>query len=244
MNFDRTRYELKLMGKRVILTPILVMVGFALFAALIYYLHTDPARFLSAGLEMILPLMAGVVVSTITSQDPAIEIQLTVPKKYHLTVMRRLLLIAGWAALVALLSSSVLATVGLGFTPEHIPSLAAPLQFITGQLTWLAPLLWFVALGLCLAPLIRSRAATAALLSGIWIIETIWKDYFAYYDWLHPVFLFPTTTLPLVGPLPQVYYTLWLSNRFELIGTALVLLPIGWLLLHNPEGLLKGSSEE
>ncbi len=39
--------------------------------------------------------------------------------------MRRLLLIAGWAALVALLSSSVLATVGLGFTPEHIPSLAA-----------------------------------------------------------------------------------------------------------------------
>jgi len=28
------------------------------------------------------------------------------------------------------------------------------------------------------------------------------------------------------------------------IGTALVLLPIGWLLLRNPEGLLKGSSEE
>jgi len=55
MNFERFRYELQLMGKRVILTPIVVMVCFALFAELLRYLHVIPARFLSAGLEMILP---------------------------------------------------------------------------------------------------------------------------------------------------------------------------------------------
>src|SRR3954449_9971786 len=51
MNFERFRYELQLMGKRVILTPIVVMVCFALFAELLRYLHVIPARFLSAGLE-------------------------------------------------------------------------------------------------------------------------------------------------------------------------------------------------
>src|SRR5579859_621909 len=104
MNLDRLRYEIRLMGRRVILTPILVMVGFGVFAVLLTYLHVIPARFLAAGLEMILPLMAGVVVATITSQDPAIELQLTVPKKYSVTAMGRLILITAWAAFIALLS--------------------------------------------------------------------------------------------------------------------------------------------
>lgn len=244
MYFDRCRYELRLMGKRVFLIPILVMVGFALFAGLLSYIHTTPARFLSAGLEMILPLMAGMVVATITSQDLAIELQLTMPVKYHLTVMLRLFLIAACSVCIAFISSSILAILGLQFIPEQVPPLSAPLQFLIGELTWFAPLLWFVAIGLCLAMLIRSRSATVALLSGIWIIETLFKGYFAANSWLQPVFLFPTTLLPMAGPQPPAYYNLWLSNRFELIATALVLLPIGWLLLHNPEGLLKGSSEE
>jgi len=64
---DRFRYEVKLMGKRVILPPILVMVGFALLAELLYYLHTSPARMLSASLEMLLPLAAGIAVPDVTA---------------------------------------------------------------------------------------------------------------------------------------------------------------------------------
>jgi hypothetical protein len=245
MNLDRLHYELRLMGRRVILTPILVMVGFGVFAVLLTYLHVIPARFLSAGLEMILPLMAGVVVATITSQDPAIELQLTLPKKYHLTAMGRLILITAWAAVIALLSGIVIAVLNLAYMPQTSHPLSAPWQFLIGQLTWIAPLLWFVAFGLCLAMLIRSRAASAALLSGIWIAETLFKNYFAETTWLRPVFLFPTTLEALGGgPLPQSIYSAWLTNRCEVIGTALLLLPLGWLLLRNPEGLLKGSSEE
>lgn len=244
MNFERFRYELQLMGKRVILTPIVVMVCFALFAELLHYLHVIPARFLSAGLEMILPLMAGVVVATITSQDPAIELQLTLPKKYHLTAMGRLTIIAAWTVCIALLSSIIITALNLGYMPEHLPTWLAPFQFLIGQLTWFATLLWFVAVGLCLAILTRSRAASAALLSGVWIVETLFKDFFASTDWLRPVFLFPTTLLGLTGPIPQNLFDSWLTNRIEVIGTALLLLPIGWLLLRNPEGLLKGSSEE
>jgi len=91
MNVDRLRYELQLMGKRVILTPILVMLGFAAFAGLLAYLHVMPARFLSGGLEMILPLSAGVIVTTVISHDPAVELQLTMPRKYDVTGIRRLL---------------------------------------------------------------------------------------------------------------------------------------------------------
>jgi len=237
MTLDRLRYEIKLMGKRVILTPILVMVGFTLFALLLHYLKVIPARFLSAGLEMIVPLATGIIVATITSQDPAIELQLTVPKKYHRTAMGRLVLIALWSAIIALLSSGIITAFRLTFVPAQLLSWSGPTQFLADQLTWLATLLWFVGMGLILALLTRSRSASGAILSGIWLVEIVFKDFFASTNWLQPVFLFPTTLTPSIN--------YWLTNRLEVLVMGLVLLPLGWLLLRtNPEGLLKGSSEE
>jgi len=241
---DRFWYELKLMGKRVTLTPILVMVGFAAIAALLHYLKVDPSRTLSAALEMILPLMTGVVISAVTSQDQAIELQLTVPRKYHLTVMRRLAIILGWTAIVTLLSSVIIAILNLGFIPRDTPAWTNPLPFLVGQLTWIATLLWYVAAGLVLGLLTRSRAASAALLCGIWIVEIVFKDLFGISAWLKPIFLFPTTLFALGGPLSQTLFNYWLDNRLEVLATGLLLLPIGWLLLRSPERLLKGSSEE
>jgi hypothetical protein len=241
---DRFRYEILLLGKRTIVTPILAMLGFALLAELLYHLHTNPARSLSASHEMILPLATGILVATITSQDPAIELQLTLPKKYAHTALGRLAIIVGWTICIAVISSISIFVFKLTYVPQ--PSLSASLLtlFLIAQLLWLAPLLWFTAVGLCLALLLRSRSASVALLGGIWIAEIIFKNYIAATGWLHPVFLFPSTLLPLVGFIPQYLFTLWLTNRFELIGTALVLLLIGWFLLRNPEGLLKTSSEE
>lgn len=244
MSLDRFRYEVKLMGKRVILTPILVMVGFALLAELLSYLHTNPARMLSASLEIMLPLAAGVVVATITSQDSAIELQLTMPRTYAMTALGRLTILTTWTLGIALLSSVCVFAWKLAYVPLPSSSLPAPLEFLIGQLTWLAPLLWLVGLGLCLALVLRSRSASVALLSGIWIAEIIFKAYIAANEWLHPVFLFPTSLLPLVGPIPLAIFNVWLTSRFELIGTALVFLFFGWMLLRNPEALLKTSSED
>jgi hypothetical protein len=244
MFLDRLRYELKLMGKRVILTPVLVILGFALIAIFLHARAIDPSRTLSASLEMIIPLAAGIVVATITSQDNAIELQLTMPKKYDRTVLRRLIIIFGWTAFIALLSGIVIYALRLKYIPLSSPSESISLQLLTQVLTWIAPLLWLVGIGVCLALLLRSRSASGALIGGLWIFEIIFKDYIAATNWLHPVFLFPTTLLPMVGILPQVYFNLWLTTRFELLGTALVFLLIGWLLLRNPEGLLKTSSEE
>ena len=128
--------------------------------------------------------------------------------------------------------------------PQPPHALPASLQFLMGQLVWLAPLLWLAGCGLCLALLLRSRSASAALLGGIWVLEIIFKNYLAATDWLHPVLLFPTTLLPLAGRLPQAYFDIWLDTRLEVLGTGLALCLIGWLLMRNPEGLLKGASEE
>src|SRR5260221_11956860 len=104
MFLDRFRYEIQLLGKRVILTPMLIMVGFAFLAFLLHNLHTDPARTLSASLEIILPLPAGLVVPTITSQDPAIELQLSMPRRYALTDLGLLPILAGGPNVFARLS--------------------------------------------------------------------------------------------------------------------------------------------
>ncbi len=244
MSLIRLRYELQLMGKRVILTPIVVMLAYTLIALYMHYRSIDPARFLASSLEIILPLAAAIIVTTITSQDPAIELQLTVPKKYSTTVIGRLVLIAFWTLCIALISGITFSALHLGFIPQQPQPFVAPIAILVAQLVWFAPLLWLVGIGLCLAMLTHNRAASTAVLCGIWLLEIIFKDYLATTGWLHPVFLFPTTLLSLAGTIPQQYYNLWLSSRFEVLGVALVFVCIGWLLLHSPEGLLKASSEE
>lgn len=121
MSFDRLRYELRLMGKRVILTPVLVMLGFALFALLLAYLKVAPARFLSGGLEMIVPIATGAVVGTIIMHDPALELQLTLPRRYSRTSLLRLALITASATAIALLSTLIISALHQVylFQPQH-----------------------------------------------------------------------------------------------------------------------------
>lgn len=244
MSFDRLRYELRLMGKRVILTPVLVMLGFALFALLLAYLKVAPARFLSGGLEMIVPIATGAVVGTIIMHDPALELQLTLPRRYSRTSLLRLALITASATAIALLSTLIISALHQVylFQPQH--GWGEPAQFFVQALAWFATLLWCVGVGFCLSLLLRSRSAAGALLADIWIAEIPFKDYIFLSDWLRPFSLFPTTLVYPPTVVPQQYITLWLTNRFEVLATGVVLVIIGWLLLHNTEGLLKGTSEE
>ncbi len=243
--FERLYYELRVMGKRVILTPTLLAIGSTLFAAFLQTRQVDPARFLSGMLEIILPIATALVVATIASQDPAIELQLTAPRLYSRTAMQRIAMILGWAIVIALLGSIVVNALHMAYVPQQMLGWAATLAFLANQLTWLAPLLWLAAVGLCLALLLHSRAASSAILGGIWILEIIFKDALAAASWLHPVLLFPTTLILFPSTLiPNSIFWEWLVSRYEILGTGLVLLALGWLLLRNSEALLKGAGEE
>jgi hypothetical protein len=196
--------------------------------------QTKMISLFTACLEMFLPLVAGVFVSAVCGHDPAIELQLTLPTLYRRTIMYRLGIIAGWTLCVALIANLLLRWVGLEKVLPIATSWPLLLQWATIQLTWLAPLLWFVAIGLFLALLLRSRAASSALLGGIWVAENLMYGLLISTTWLHPVFLFATTLTPL-----PVLSTFWLANRFELVGTALVFLLIGWFQLHHTEAFLQ-----
>ncbi len=59
MSFDRFWYELHIMGKWVIVIPLLIMLSFAFLAALLAIMqvsHLRISQVLTASLEMILPL--------------------------------------------------------------------------------------------------------------------------------------------------------------------------------------------
>jgi hypothetical protein len=207
MSLDRFWYELRIMGRWVILIPFLIMLSFACLAALLTVMqvgHLRISQVLTASLEMVLPLVAGLFITTIISHDSAIELQLTLPKTYRVTAFVRLSLIIVWTDCIALLSSVFMYHLRFWRIPLLVETWKVLPQFLTGQLTWLAPLLWFVSIGFCLALLTRSRSASSALLGGIWIVEAIFYGYFAINVWLKPVFLFPTTLAPNLGrrPLP------------------------------------------
>jgi len=239
MSLDQFSYELRIMGKWVILIPPLIILTFALLGEILTIMQVSYLRIsqvLTASLEMVLPLAAGLLTTTIVSYDAAIELQMTMPKTYRITAFVRLSLIIAWTSCLALFSSVLVYHLRFWRVPSQVETWKVLPQFLIGQLTWIAPLFWFVGVGFSLALLIRSRSASSALLGGIWMIEAILYGYFAIINWLKPLFLFPTTLAPGIS--------FWLRNRIELLITALILLLLDWLMLQNSEKLLQGTAGE
>lgn len=236
MMLDRLRYEVRLLGKPVLLTPVLVVIGFALLLAIVNRDVAIVARSMSGSLEVLLPVAAGVVVTTIVTYDRAAELQLTMSRKYHRTASLRLLLILLWSAIVSLLTSLLLYLFNYRRLPAQIVHWDQPWQFLTWQLTWLSSTLWLVAFGLVLSLLIRSRSASGALLCVFAVAELLFHSTMDQEAIYHPIYLFPLTFSPAAG--------YWLLNRFELLGTAVVFFILAWFLLRVPERLLSHAPGE
>lgn len=238
MFLDRFLYEIRLMGRKVVLTPLLVILAIALLAVILYATGGKlPAeRLLTACLEMLLPLAAGFVIATVAAHDPAIELQLTMPRQYRSTALSRLAFIAGWTACISLISGTLIFLLHVWWGPAQLNTWSSPLQFLVGQLTWLATLLWFTSASLCLGLLIRSRSASNTVIGGIWVLQLLLYTTFLSFNYLQPLFLFPTTIAPEVD--------FWLSNRIAVLTIGIVLLIPAWLLLRQTESLLKGAGEE
>ncbi len=238
MSLDRLRYELRLLGKPVFLTPPLVVMGLTLLLTLANRNVTavTMARAIGGSLEMLLPMAAGIVVATIATHDPAIELQLTMPHCYHRTANARFLFILLWSAVVSLLTSVLLLVLGHWRLPAQIAHWSQPWQFLAWQLTWLSSTLWLVALGLALSLLLRSRSVSGALIGVFSFAEIVFHSVFDSYNFLHPFNLFPLTFTPGVD--------YWLANRVELLGMAAVLLILAWFLLRRSELLLSHTPGE
>jgi hypothetical protein len=237
MLLDRLRYELRITGWWVWLIPLLIMLCLVPLALVFIHLNTQNLRIvqvLTAGLEMLLPVAVALLVANQVGYDAALELHLTFPSRYALTAALRVALVLLESACIACISSAFLYHLKYLRIPAQLHGMMVLPQFLTLQLSWLAPLSWLAALGICVSLLLHSRTASSALLGGLWMLEAIFYGYFALLDGLKPFFLFPTTLDPTIS--------FWLLNRWGLLGMALLLFVLGWLLLHNSESLLRGSA--
>ena len=239
MSQDRIWYELRILGRWMILIPPFIILTFVLLGGILTLMqvgHSRISQVFTAGLEMVLPLAAGLLTTSIVSYDSAIELQMTLPKTYRISAFVRLGLIIAWTSCIAFFSSVFIYHLKYWRMPVQVENWKVLQQIMIVQFTWIAPLWWFVGVGFSIALLIRSRSASSALLGGIWMIEAIFYGYFAFIDWLKPLFLFPTTLAPGTS--------FWLTNRFELLITAILLLLLDWFMLRNSEILLQGAASE
>lgn len=246
MLFDRLWHEVKLAWKTLLVAPLLAAAPVGLIVALQRVHGENPAHALLAGIEMLLPVAAGVMVATTVAHDDALELHLTTPRPYDRTAMLRVLVIAGWTALLAAAATAGASWRGVLDEPSFAQAVSAPVRALVTELVWLAPLLWLVGIGLCLGMLTKSRTASGALLGGIWLLDILSTGVIMQTSWLRPFLLFPTTLViyPASAVSRADFDTYWLNTRFGLLAMALALLPLGWLLLRNSEALLKGATEE
>ena len=179
---------------------------------------TYVARTLHGVLEMGLPLAVGVVAASLAGRDAAVELQLTVRRDYRTTLVRRLAVVLGWAALVAFAVTAGLTATGWW---DRWPLAPGPLA---GQLIWLAPSVCLGGLGFLLGALLASPAAAGGLVTAAWLAHQL----LGIQDW--PVYLFATTRGSGAG---------WLTNRLVLLGIGLALGLAGWLCTRT-ERLLRG----
>jgi hypothetical protein len=238
LKMDRLRYELRALGIGLLGLPLLVVavfVGVALLAAFdttrsggaTSTAHADLARGLLFLVEFGLPPVAGFAASYLVATDPAKELHLSLPVPYRITIERRLALFTLWTMLVCVVTTLVIAAAGYWIAPQPAP---------LNQLTWLAPLLWFVASGALLALLLGSWVAGSALLGMVWLGVIFFRFLFFQHRSLHTFYLFLTLATVKGGEAPDASY--WVANRLTLIGMAVAFCALVVLLLRRNEALL------
>ncbi len=221
------RHEALVVGAWLFALPALVAWLFAItltMMALRHASHGDISNMAMAGIEGAVPLVAGIVVCTIASVEPALELQLAMLMPYRLTVLRRIGLFLLWCALIEVLAVVLMA---------HIWPWALKRDGLSGYLlTWFAPLLWFSAWGACLGLLLRSRGASIAILSVVWTVELLFHGALSSSAWTQAANVFATMF--------DSGASYWGANRIELLLTALVLFGGVWFCLYNSETRLLG----
>jgi hypothetical protein len=225
---DLWRHEVRRIGWAALVTPPVTAALMALLAVLQAFGTQDDAstaRTFHGVLAVGIPLAIGIVAGSLVGRDPAAELQLSVVREYRGTLLRRLILAAGWAAVVAVLTTVAVVASGWWY---RLPSAPDP---VTGQLTWLAPAFALGGLGFLIAALSRTAALAAGLVSGVWLVELVVGANLRSSSWLELLDLFARRTADSGA---------WLANRGVLLAVGAALLVIAWRVLDRPEHLLKG----
>jgi len=224
------RYEARRAGWVALLgPPIAVALGVAAALANPEPSDATTARILLGALEMAVPLAAGVACASLVGRDPAVELQLTAPTRYRVTLLRRMAVTLSWAAAVAVTTAVVLIATGWWhrWPANH--------GVVAGQLTWVAPTLGLSGLGFAAAAVFRSPAAAGALVTTLWAIQQFFAGLAQQHLPGRLLYLFATTRGAAPGD--------WVANRLTLLGAAAGLIALGLVVLGRSERLI-GEEDE
>ncbi len=219
------RYEVRRAGWTALLgPPLAVALGTSLALADPASSDVDTARVLLGALEMALPLAAGVGCASLVGSDPATEVQLTVPTPYRFTLLRRLVVTLGWAAVIAASTAAVLIATGWWHRwPANHGAFA-------GQLTWLAPTLGLGAVGFAAGAVFRGPAGAGAVVASLWMFQQIFAGLAQEHYPARLLYLFATTRGAVPGD--------WAANRLALVGMAAALIALALVVLGRAERLI------
>jgi len=224
------RYEARRAGWTALLgPPVAVALGVAAALANPRPGDTTTARILLGALEMAVPLATGVACASLVGRDPAVELQLAVPTPYRVTLLRRMTVTLGWAAVVAGLTAAVLIATGWW---ERWPANHGP---FAGQLTWAAPTIGLGAAGFAAGAVFRSPAAGGALVTTLWTIQEFFADLVQQHLPGRLLYLFATTRGAVPGD--------WTENRLALLGAAAAFVVLAYVVLARSERLI-GEEDE
>jgi hypothetical protein len=218
------RHEMRRAGWTVLLAPLLTAAAGGLIVLATVRSGGGPET-VSVGLgyvlEMGVPLAVGVATTTLVGRDPVLELQLSVPVGYRVTLLRRAAIALAAGALVALLVDAVRRG---GATIRPAGQATWPSSGTVGLVVWLAPTVALVGLGLLVAAILRDPPPAAGVVVTGWLFEELAPDRVP-----GPVYLFASTE-PFTGD--------WLANRLTLIAVGAVAVAAAWPQLGRPSLLL------
>jgi hypothetical protein len=182
--------------------------------------RTQVSSVLLTGLEALLPLAVALVAASVVAAERARELHLSLPTRYATVLGRRLVLLGGATAVIAVAFSVVLWSADLWTGPSPL----------TSPLVWAPPVLWLTGLAIFVGLLTRSLLLATTVPAGLWLAQQIFAPAFTTHDWLRPFYLFPVTRLDA--------YPGWITDRLLLAAATLPLAAGAVALLRRPERLL------
>jgi hypothetical protein len=226
MNRTLWLYEMSRVGWGARLASPLALAAIISFALLaVFFGRAEQVnRLLSASVD-VLPLVGALYAASIVTDGHALELQLTMPMPYRLTLARRLILALGWISVVALASTLALRAAG---------RFVFAISPLADQLIWFAPLLWLTGFGALLSVAFQSGAVGSSIVGVVWVIESAFSDFFASTAWAQPIWFSDRFQVE-----PADW---WFAHRVLLLAFVLIFFALAFWLLGDAERLLKGAS--
>jgi hypothetical protein len=215
-----TLRELGRAGRAAVAVPPMTVVAGVVLAVTLLAKGNGAGHLSTFWLREIIPLSAGVAAGAVPTAENALELQLSLPVPFRVTLARREGLLLAWT--IALVLPAALIAYAAGWWQP----VAGP---VAGQLTWFAPAIALVGLGVLCAVTSGSAGAAMAVVGGVWLVQELSGEWF-------------TGRLTLIYLFADDRQQAWLANRFTLMTFGALALAVAWGALTRPDHLMSRQS--